>query len=379
MVIPAHILEAQKTCMAQRANAATGATLHGMAHSQLHPIPPLQKLRKLNQHRLRVVTLAWHPDSQHLVSADQHGQVILWDTHTSSVRQYVSRPFATSLAVAPTMDAEDATTIAVGGMDNSITICDMAFSIPKGEPLCVLPGMGDSHDGLISSLAFLGSKDKLISAGGDGDLRIWSVSKAMSAQVIRGHTKDITSMHVLGASGDGAPCIATASVDGTVRLWDLRAGIATHVFHCGPMKGTMNGLGVGPSIEASAVSFFQGGDAVAAGCADGAVRLFDKRSYSMLGEFVEDDASKMPGVAVNGIACSSSGRAMYVSHENATIKCYDSLGSGIPTHKMVAKCEPPMKTHSISAGLCLAPKGDVLGFGSEDGRVHILGPKLAGK
>ena len=167
MVIPAHILEAQKTCMAQRANAATGATLHGMAHSQLHPIPPLQKLRKLNQHRLRVVTLAWHPDSQHLVSADQHGQVILWDTHTSSVRQYVSRPFTTSLAVAPTMDAEDATTIAVGGMDNSITICDMAFSIPKGEPLCVLPGMGDSHDGLISSLAFLGSKDKLISAGGD--------------------------------------------------------------------------------------------------------------------------------------------------------------------------------------------------------------------
>ena len=323
----ASVAEFQKQCAALRAKFATGETLRDVDPSGLLSIPPLRPVRSLKAHSMRAIALAWHPDSKHLVSIDQAGAAILWDTASSTVRQYVSRNFCTSVAIAPTDDAEDNTTVAIGGMDNVISICDMSLSLKSGEMLSMLPASGESHEGFVSKLAFLGSKDSLVSAGGD-ELRLWSVSKGVTNQVLHGHTKDTLDVAVHDAKKDGTSLVASSSMDGTVRLWDLRTGLSSHVFNCGPMKGK-NGSGSEPSVEVGSVAFFPTGDAVVAGCSDGAVRIFDLRSYSMMGELSASPQAAAVS-AVTGIAVSKSGRAIYTSHEDATIGTWDPLGSGKP-------------------------------------------------
>ena len=108
-------------------------------------------------------------------------------------------------------------------MDNAISICDMSLNNKTPEVTATLPAHGQSHDGMITSLAFLGNKDTLMSAGGDGDLRLWSVS--------RGST--VHGFEVTLKTWSAPPCDPTirlaaalrwrhARGDGTVRLWDAR-------------------------------------------------------------------------------------------------------------------------------------------------------------
>ena len=305
-------VETERQCAGLRAQVASGKTLKDVDPSGLREVLPLQHARLMQVSAMRVLNCAWHPDSIHLLTIDQAGSVILWDTTKSVVRQYVARPFGTALAVAPDSDAEDATTVAVGGMDNAISICDMSLNNKTPEVTATLPAHGQSHDGMITSLAFLGNKDTLMSAGGDGDLRLWSVSKGCTVQRLRGHSKDVVGTAVRSNDKIGsAPRVASCSLDGTVRLWDARVGgTATHTFDCG-------------NNEVGSVSFFPDGNAIAAGCSDGSVRFFDVRSYGEMG--VLEAKNKMG--AVTGIDVSNSGRSLFTCHDGGTLGVWDPLGT----------------------------------------------------
>ena len=62
---------------------------------------PLKEQRSFKGHRMRVLGTAWHPDSTHLVSIDQTGMTIVWDTVAASPSGYIKRKLCTSVAVAP--------------------------------------------------------------------------------------------------------------------------------------------------------------------------------------------------------------------------------------------------------------------------------------
>jgi len=318
--MPSDHADAKQQCAELRANAASTQSLQDLDTSGLRPIPSLKQVRTMSASNERTLACAWHPDSVHLVSIDKAGAAIMWDTRTAIVRQYFARPFATAIAVAPSPDAEDATTVALGGLDNVISICDMSINIKKPEMLATLPSMGESHDGMITALAFLGSKDTLLSAGGDGDLRLWSVSKASTTQVLRGHTKDVCGLAVQrDDQGSNAPRIASCSLDGTIRIWDTRAAYATHTFDSpAPGRGATDS-------EPSCVSFFPDGNTVAAGYSDGSINIFDTRSYGLMGTLTPT-GKKAP--ATTGIQVSHSGRAIYTSHEDGSIGTWDPIGKG---------------------------------------------------
>ena len=105
-----------------------------------------------------------------------------------------------------------------------------------------------------------------------------------------------------GAEG-GKASVASVSLDGTVRIWDLRANCESHVFQCWPESRSAE-------AEMAAVSIFPTGNAVAAGGVDGTVRLFDMRAYATVAELT----AKPVAAPITGIECSLSGRAIYTSH-----------------------------------------------------------------
>ena len=85
--------------------------------------------------------------------------------------------------------------IAVGGIDNAITLIDMTTTSDGGENIMRLPTMGETHDGLVASLAFL-DEQRIASAGGDGDVRLWDIEKGETSDVLSGHTRDCSKVAV---------------------------------------------------------------------------------------------------------------------------------------------------------------------------------------
>jgi len=349
--------EAERYCAQQRQAALRGTLAHADATSLSKLAAPHIK-RTLCAHTIKVIATAWHPsDSRQLVSVDQGGAVILWDAVDARVRQFAKRPLPTSLAVAPAQDKE-LVTVAVGGIDNAISICDLSPHLDEGETLQTMPACGDGHEGMISAMSFIGH-NKLVSASGDGDLRLWSLKSGDCMQVLRGHQDGVTSLAQEPGAGTESARLVTGSADQTVCLWDTRTVNPTHVFENG-------------AVEATSVCFFPSGMAVAAGGADGTVRIFDVRSYSMVAEL--SDPSVTSGCT--GVQFSKSGRALYSAHENGELSMWDPIGGTGLAHKL-STAPKRASTDNGMYGLALSPDGVALAAPCLDSYIRIWGAPRA--
>ena len=203
----------------------------------LWPIDKLRSARLLTGHARKVSSAAWHPDSRTLVAADQAGNVILWDAMSKSKLQYTNKPFVTAVAMSPDRTKH---IVALGGLDNMITICDMSVTEDGSGPGTPkeVPATGDGHDGSITNLHF-SAADTIISTAGDGDVRVWDIHSSKCSQKMSGHTRDATSLS-FAQDATGGPLFATSSLDGTVRLWDLRTGKTTAAFKASDEVCTSN-------------------------------------------------------------------------------------------------------------------------------------------
>ena len=362
--------EVEGFCEEKKSQAATGRTLRDETNADLCNLLPLKQKRCLQpigaqSGSMRAIGVAWHGDSKHLVSISQAGMVVLWDAVNSCARQFAHRPLASAVAVAPSTDVDE-TVVAVGGMDNAISLLNLSPNLPKGEQVERLPAIGTSHDALISALSFM-SKESLVTAGGDGDVRVWSLAKGQTTQVLRGHQKDVVGLAVgsdaSGAEG-GKASVASVSLDGTVRIWDLRANCESHVFQCWPESRSAE-------AEMAAVSIFPTGNAVAAGGVDGTVRLFDMRAYATVAELT----AKPVAAPITGIECSLSGRAIYTSHADATLGVWEPFGEAGRVHKLVAyRSHDPARLSLV--GLSRAPDGCALAAAGYDSNVRVYGAKV---
>lgn len=78
----------------------------------------------------------------------------------------------------------------------------------------------EGHTGTVRSLAFTPDSQRLISAGDDQTLKIWSAETGQQLMELPGHTSAVKSLAV---KSDGS-ILASASDDQTITLWNLNSG-----------------------------------------------------------------------------------------------------------------------------------------------------------
>jgi len=83
------------------------------------------------------------------------------------------------------------------------------------------------HHGPVRDIAFHPYQESMVcTASDDRTARRWDCTKLVAVRTLSQHLGPVTSVRMLGTRGSASAhdgCLATASADGHVRLWDLRA------------------------------------------------------------------------------------------------------------------------------------------------------------
>lgn len=152
----------------------------------------------------------------------------------------------------------DSSQIISCGLDKSVILWDVSTA----NPLRRFRG----HAGGITTVRFNEESSMAISGSRDNKVMCWDIrSKAQDPVQILQEAKDaISSVRITDHE------ILTASFDGRIRRYDIRAGnLATDC--------------IGDAITCA--SFTRDGQCIVASCADGIIRLFDKDTGELLNEY----------------------------------------------------------------------------------------------
>ena len=156
-----------------------------------------------------VLDLTYAPNSQFLAASPDRYAVKIWDLNRKVLAYNLLTSFTgaiNSLAYSP-----DGTLLATGGYDGEIQLWD---TVTGATVRTIQAGS------VVESLAF--SPDSQILAAGSGFqdsvVRLWSVNSGELLRTLEGHSSGINQLLF---SWDGR-MVASASYDGTLRLWGVR-------------------------------------------------------------------------------------------------------------------------------------------------------------
>ncbi|MDO9020680.1 MAG: WD40 repeat domain-containing protein [Deltaproteobacteria bacterium] len=163
-----------------------------------------QVFTELRGHTQYVQALAFSPDSRWLVSGSEDGTIRVWDVATGALRVQLSEHNAGVNSVAYSADGAR---LLSASDDDSILVWDTAtWTVERALPW---------HQCSVSEAQFAGPHC-VVSAAGDGSVRLWSVGSGESLFEVR----HLEWANALAASPDGLFALV-ASTDGAVRVWDL--------------------------------------------------------------------------------------------------------------------------------------------------------------
>jgi WD40 repeat protein len=222
---------------------------------------------ELRGHTQYVQALAFSPDSRWLVSGSEDGTIRVWDVATGALHAHLTehRGGVNSVAYSP-----DGARLLSASDDDSILVWDTAtWTVERALPW---------HQCSVSEAQFAGPHC-VVSAAGDGSVRLWSVGSGESLFEVR-HREWA---NALAASPDGLFALV-ASTDGAVRVWDLCEQRVAH---------TLNGF-LGPGVVAHAVWSADGRRAYTA---SHVLVEWDAETWEQIGR-VDSSGTKMAGFAL---------------------------------------------------------------------------------
>lgn len=168
------------------------------------------ELFALAGHNNEIRDVAFSPDGKFLVSVADYSDhdVRVWDLATGKqihrMPGHTGPPYSTAFR-------GDGTLLATGGTDGIVRLWDTKTWTQRAE----LP-----HGVNVYGLAFSPDKDwtRLATACADGTIRLWDVATGQEVGVLDGHRQYV---HQIAFSPDGST-IVSASGDGTLRVWTTK-------------------------------------------------------------------------------------------------------------------------------------------------------------
>ncbi|MCU0535733.1 MAG: caspase family protein [Hydrococcus sp. Prado102] len=174
----------------------------------------------------------------------------------------------------------------------------------------------------------------------------FSLNKAMEVarlpNIFIGHESEVTSV----AFSPNNRLIASASYDGTIRLWDLTGNPACH-----PFKGE-------PSSGINSISFSPDGQLIIGGCKDGSIRL-----WNLEGEPISFPCAGHQGFSVNSVVFSPDGKLIASGSDDQTICLWNLKGESIG--------DPFIGHKEIVTSITFSPDSKQIVSGSKDGTVRL--------
>ena len=172
----------------------------------------------------RVIDAAWSPDgSQVLATIDIP---VVKKLAISSGKSVAEFELFEELDPGIRLDrVEWAPSASLAAISTASTDNDFYY-LEGGDVLLIHPDTGqvvrtlEGHTGSLLSLAWSPTGERLATAGVDGTIRIWSTSERVEERVLSGHTGPVMGI----AWSPNGQLLSSVSSDGSVRIWNVGSG-----------------------------------------------------------------------------------------------------------------------------------------------------------
>lgn len=201
-----------------------------------------------------VTSLSFSDAGDVLASASDDHTVRLWSTGR---KECVGQLYAAPSRVWDVSCNPTKRTVATASEDSTIRIWDIDLQ----QPLTTLRGYSNKT----WSVAFSPDGSRLVAGNEDRLLRIWDIDDGRTILDLRGHSSRIWA---IAQSGDGR-WVASASDDGTIRVWDQQSGSCRHL-----MRGHKDWI--------RSVAFSPDSQVLASAAEDGKIMVWNVQTGSLI-------------------------------------------------------------------------------------------------
>jgi WD40 repeat protein len=278
-------------------------------------------------HQGEVFSCAYTADGSFVLSAGWDGYLRLWDTSSARVvtaLQASAKPLS-ACAVSP-----DGRHWLSGSLDGVLSVWDSVTHQCRQT--------GVVHIRPISAIRFAPDGQTVATASWDRQVMIRKVGCTRDGKTLSAHTDIVAGC---AFAPDGRQLVSW-SYDGTVCLWDVDSGRCQHVFQA-------------HADRAVAAALSPDGRCLASASRGGQLKLWDLAMRTQV--------AAIPMPEPRGCYFLLDAQTLAVAHADGQVSLL-----AVPSLEAEGEVDIGVKVHAAA----LAPSGEQLALGGEDGRVHLL-------